>query len=53
LPYALKLADLGYQKACREDPNLARGIDVEKGKVTNKAVAEFFDMEWAPSSVSG
>jgi alanine dehydrogenase len=53
LPYALKLADLGYQKACREDPNLARGIDVEKGKVTNKAVAEFFDIEWAPSSVSG
>ena len=52
LPYALKLADLGYKEACLKDPGLAKGIDIEKGKVTSKAVAEFFDMEWVPSSVT-
>lgn len=53
LPYALKLADLGYQAACKEDPGLGRGIEIERGRVTNKAVADFFELEYAPSSVSG
>ena len=52
LPYALKLADLGYPKACAEDPGLAEGLNVERGKVTNKAVAEAFGMDYAPSSVA-
>ncbi len=52
LPYALKLADLGYQAACRDDPGLARGIEMEHGKITNKAVAEFFGLEYTPSSVA-
>jgi len=52
LPYALKLADLGYKAACREDPGLGRGIEMEYGKVTNKAVAEFFGLEYSPSSVT-
>ena len=51
-PYALKLADLGYKRACREDPGLGHGIDIECGKVTNRAVAEFFQLEFAPSSVA-
>ena len=50
LPYALKLADLGYKKACQSDPGLAAGINIERGRVTNKAVADTFDMEHAPSS---
>ncbi len=50
LPYALKLADLGYQAACEEDPGLAEGINTEGGKVTNRAVAEFFELEFVPSS---
>lgn len=53
LPYALRLADKGYQAACREDPGLGRGVDVEKGKITNEAVAEFFELEYSPSSVVG
>jgi alanine dehydrogenase len=52
LPYALKLADLGYQEACRQDPGLARGIEMEHGKVTNRAVAEFFGLPYTPSSVT-
>jgi alanine dehydrogenase len=53
LPYALKLADLGYKRACREDPGLAEGINIENGKITNKPVAECFGMEFALSSVAG
>ncbi len=48
LPYAIKLADLGYKKACELDPGLAKGMNVYKGKVCYKAVAEAFDMEYAP-----
>ena len=53
LPYALKLADLGYEKACRMDPGLAEGINVERGKVTNQPVADAFGLEYTPSSVAG
>jgi len=52
LPYALKLADLGYGEACRQDPGLAEGINIERGKVTNKPVAETFGLGWTPSSVT-
>src|SRR3972149_4219310 len=36
LPYALKLAALGYRRACNENPGLAAGINIERGTVTNK-----------------
>lgn len=52
LPYALKLADLGYGEACRQNAGLAAGINVEKGRITNKAVAEAFGFEFFPSSVA-
>jgi len=40
LPYALKIANLGYKKALLEDPHLLPGLNVALGKVTNKYVAE-------------
>ncbi|MHC4697813.1 MAG: alanine dehydrogenase, partial [Planctomycetota bacterium] len=52
MPYALKLADLGYKAACREDPGLAEGINVERGEVTNKPVADAFGLEFTPASVA-
>ncbi len=52
LPYALKLADLGYERACKENPGLAAGINIERGKVTNKPVAETFGIEFTPSSAA-
>ncbi len=48
LPYALRLADLGWQEACRRDPGLAEGVNVDDGKVTFKAVAEAFDLPYTP-----
>ena len=48
LRYALELADKGYQKAARENPELAKGINIIAGKVTYKGVAEAFNMEYVP-----
>ena len=42
LPFLMKLADNGYQKALKEDKNLLEGLNVFKGEVTYKAVAETF-----------
>ncbi len=53
LPYALKLADLGYRQACKQDSGLAAGINIEDGRVTNKAVAETFELEYSPPSTMG
>lgn len=45
LPYAIKLADKGWQQACREDKGLAAGLNVFDGKVVFPGVAEAFGME--------
>jgi len=52
LPYAIKMADLGYRQACRENSGLAAGINIERGKITNQAVAETFGLEYRPSSAA-
>ena len=52
LPYVLKIANKGYKDALREDPALARGLNVIDGKLTYRKVAEahnlaFFSIEEA------
>ena len=39
LPYALALANLGWEAACAKDPALAKGLNVHAGKITYEAVA--------------
>jgi alanine dehydrogenase len=46
LPYALQLANKGWKKALRENPALLKGLNVAEGKVTYKAVADAFGMEF-------
>ncbi|RME36232.1 MAG: alanine dehydrogenase [Planctomycetota bacterium] len=48
LPYTLKLADLGYKRACAEDAGLAAGVNILHGKVTNEAVARTFQLDYVP-----
>lgn len=48
LPYALRIADMGWRKACEKDPGLAEGVNVVDGKITYKAVADAFDLEYTP-----
>lgn len=40
LPYAVAIADKGWQIALKEDENLAKGLNVYAGKVTYEAVAK-------------
>ena len=46
LPFLLKLANQGYQKALSEDKNFLAGLNVHKGMVTYKAVADVFGHEF-------
>jgi alanine dehydrogenase len=47
LPYGLLLAEKGME-AVRNDPALAKGVNVYKGQVTYPAVAEAFGLEYTP-----
>ena len=40
LPYALQLADKGWRKACADNEELRKGLNVVQGKVVYKEVAE-------------
>jgi alanine dehydrogenase len=40
LPYALRLADLGWESALRADEALALGLNVHAGQLTNASVGE-------------
>ncbi|HPM78559.1 MAG TPA: alanine dehydrogenase [bacterium] len=46
--YALALANKGFAKAVAEDEALYKGINIYKGQVTYKAVAEAFNMKYQP-----
>ena len=46
LPYAIKLADQGWKKACSDDQALKLGLNVVGGKIVYKGVADAFDMPY-------
>lgn len=48
LPFALALADKGYRKALLENPHLAAGANVVRGRVTHEAVARSLDLAHTP-----
>jgi len=48
IPYLVKLANMGYEKACAADPGLAAGVNIAHGKITNKPVADAFGLPYVP-----
>ena len=46
LPYALKLANLGAEAACKADKALLRGLNTYKGHLTCKGVADAQNQEY-------
>ena len=46
LPYAIRLADMGWKDACKADPGLANGVNMVDGEITFKGVAEAFDLPY-------
>jgi alanine dehydrogenase len=47
LPYVLAIAEHGLKKAIELDPGLVPGVNVAKGKITNRAVAEAVNLPYA------
>ncbi len=48
LPYAVEIANKGWERAMMENPEIKAGANVVNGKVTYKAVAHTFDLEYTP-----
>ena len=48
LPFALQIANHGWEKALKNNPDLAKGLNTHEGKVTYKAVAEAHGYEFSP-----
>ena len=50
LPYLSKLADKGYEKALKEDEYFLAGLNVYKGQIPYKAVADTFGHKYISPS---
>ena len=48
LPYALQLADKGWRKACADNEELRKGLNVVEGKVVYRQVAEAWGLPYEP-----
>jgi alanine dehydrogenase len=48
LPMLIKLADQGYEKTFKENKNYLAGLNVFKGQVTYKGVADAFNLKYSP-----
>ncbi|MDC0472381.1 alanine dehydrogenase [Pelagibacteraceae bacterium] len=49
LPMLIKLADQGYEKTLKENKNYLAGLNVFKGKITYKGVADAFGLKYTPA----
>lgn len=45
LPYVIEIANNGYERAAKGNPAIRCGLNIVKGKVVNKAVAEAFGLK--------
>jgi alanine dehydrogenase len=48
LPYAVEIANKGWVKAMKENPDIKSGANVVKGKITFKGVADAFGLDYVP-----
>ncbi|MBD8389074.1 alanine dehydrogenase [Dysgonomonas sp. BGC7] len=51
LPYALQLANSGWAKACADNKELRKGLNIVKGDIVYKAVANTFGLEFKEYSI--
>lgn len=49
LPYALQMANKGFEKACLDNKSLLKGINILGGRVTNLPVAKEFNYDYISS----
>jgi len=48
LPYIMKIASKGLKTAAKADPAIRRAVNITKGRITNKGVAEALGKEYSP-----
>jgi len=48
LPYAVEIANKGYEKAIKSNPDIKLGLNMIDGKITYKGVADAFDFQYHP-----
>ena len=48
LPYVIQLADKGWERAARENHELALGLNIVQGKVVYRPVAEAWNLPYEP-----
>lgn len=48
LPYALQLANKGWKKACRDNEELKKGLNVVHGKVVYHGVSDAWNLPYTP-----
>ena len=48
LPFARQIADRGLRRALKENPALARGVNIVNGKVTYRSLAQDLDLPYTP-----
>lgn len=48
LPYIVRLASEGVEKAVRSDPGLAKGVNVMNGRITCQGVADAYGLRFTP-----
>jgi len=48
IPYAQKLAELGFLKTVKNDEAVSRGVNTYKGRTTNQGVAEAHGLKYTP-----
>ncbi|MGO4956618.1 alanine dehydrogenase [Luteococcus sp. Sow4_B9] len=48
LPYIVRIANLGWQAAMQADPALAKGLNVQGGRIVYPGVAQAFDLPHTP-----
>ncbi|MFV0347740.1 MAG: alanine dehydrogenase, partial [Halodesulfovibrio sp.] len=48
LPFALQIANKGWQLACKENPGLRNGLNMVGDKITCQGVAEAFGLQYTP-----
>lgn len=44
LPFIVRLANYGWKKACKENPELRKGLNIVEGKVVHPGVASAFNL---------
>lgn len=47
-PYLLKLANVGWERACADDRGLAKGLNMLRGDVVYEPVAQAFGLKFTP-----